>query len=81
MKHKKVLLAAILILGLVTMLLAVFYLNKREKTEAGEVLMVQDGKSRKLRLDQLELSAFSGTIFNRKGEEKTVSGEGVRLSD
>ena len=81
MKHKKILLAAILILGLVTMLLAVFYLNKREKTEAGEVLMVQDGKSRKLRLDQLELSAFSGTIFNRKGEQKTVSGEGVRLSD
>ena len=35
MKHKKILLAAILILGLVTMLLAVFYLNKREKTETG----------------------------------------------
>ena len=81
LKHKKILLAAIVILGLVTTLLTVFYLNGREKTQAGEVLVVHAGKSRKLRLDQLELTAFSGTMVNGKGDPKSVSGEGVRLSD
>ena len=81
LNQKKILLVVIVILGLVTTLLAVYYLNGREKLEAGEVLVVSGNKSRKLRLDQLELSPFSGMMSNMKGEQKSVSGEGVRLSD
>lgn len=81
LNQKKILLAVIVILGLVTTLLAVYYLNGREKLAAGEVLVVSGNKSRKLRLDQLELSPFSGMMNNMKGEQKSVSGEGVRLSD
>lgn len=57
------------------------YLTHRPEVSSASLLVFTDGKEKTVRLSDLSLSEVSGTTVNGKGEEKTISGQGVNLAD
>lgn len=57
------------------------YLTRRPEVSSASLLVITDGKEKTVRLSDLSLSEVSGTTVNGKGEEKTISGQGVNLAD
>lgn len=57
------------------------YLTHRPEVSSASLLVITDGKEKTVRLSDLSLSEVSGTTVNGKGEEKTISGQGVNLAD
>ncbi|MBP5606842.1 MAG: hypothetical protein J6X66_01060 [Lachnospiraceae bacterium] len=81
MEQKKIIGVVVIILIMLTAVAAVIYLSGRTPVKEGMPVLVKDGKEKAIDLSALKLQEISGVVTNGKGEEKTVSGKGVGLSD
>lgn len=70
----------IVLLGL-TVGAACFFLRDREEVPEHSLVLVSGGKESTVDIDKLELTHFSGTTVNGKGEEKSIDADGIKLSD
>ena len=80
-KDKKKLLIVILVLLLITAGAAWWYLSTREDTSGKTIKVVAGGSEKSVEISGLNLTALSGTVVNGKGEEREVSGQGIKLAD
>ena len=81
MSHKKrMLLAAVLLLGL-TAALAVLHFAARPQVPEGTVLVRAGGDGVCISLRDLPLSRVEGAILNGKGETAEISGQGILLRE
>lgn len=70
------------LLILVTAAVAAFYLTTRTAVPEGALRVeFADGTAAELSLEELELVPVQGTVVNGKGEECTVSAQGILLSE
>ena len=80
-KVGRILIAVILGILVITAIAAAWYLSHRDKTPENALVVVSDGKEQVKDIDALELTAFSGTVVNGKGDKKDVESQGVKLGD
>lgn len=71
----------VVFLVLVTVAVATIHLTIRADVPEGVLHVERGGQVMELPLDQLELVPVQGTVVNGKGEEHTVSAQGILLSD
>lgn len=71
----------VVFLVLVTVAVAAVHLTIRAGVPEGVLHVERGGQVTELPLDQLELVPVRGTVVNGKGEERTVSAQGILLSD
>lgn len=71
----------IIALVLVTAVLAAVHLATRPAEEAGAIQITCNGKTVSVPLSKLPLQDVSATVVNGKGEEKTMEGKGMPLSE
>lgn len=82
MKKHKLTIIIIAVLVLLTAVLAVTHLVTREQGQEGAIQVVQDGKTTLLYIEDLKpVAAVNGTVVNNAGEEKTIDGQGILVSD
>lgn len=81
MKKKVIIPVTIAALILVTAVIAVVYFKTREVVPENALQVVENGDSRNINVDGLQLTDFSGVVKNGKGEEKTVDGKGILLDE
>lgn len=80
MKKNRFLIVLLIVLVVVTAGVAVWH-NATRVTAPQGTLRVECGDTvTELSLDQLQLAPVQGTVVNGKGEESTIDGEGVLLS-
>ena len=80
-KDKKIILIVIIVLLVVLAGTVWWYLGSRSETPENAITLVKNGKEELVDISKLSLTSFSGTTVNGKGEEKNVSGEGIKLAD
>ena len=80
-KDKKIILIVIIVLLVVLAGSVWWYLGSRSETPENAITLVKNGKEELVDISKLSLTSFSGTTVNGKGEEKNVSGEGIKLAD
>ena len=78
---KKIMLAVILILVVLLSVGIIIFLNGRKEIPEDTLLIIRNGKEEYLSLSDMELKDFTGKTVNGKGEEKEITGKGIRLSD
>lgn len=74
-------LAIILVLALLTGITAWFHLSSREEVAEGTVQITVEGRTRTVKLSDLNYEPVSGVRVNGKGESIPVEGEGISLKD
>lgn len=65
---------------LLFIILVVLHLSTRVSPHTGFIIVEHGAEKTEFSIDQLETSLVSGTVFNGKGEKKTIEGPGVQLS-
>ena len=80
-KVGRILIAVILGILVITAIAAAWYLSHRDKTPENALVVVSGGKEQVKDIDALELTAFSGTVVNGKGDKKDLESQGVKLGD
>lgn len=81
MKQRKIVIAIVGILILITTVLAVILNTTRDNIPEGSFAVIKNGQSEYIRLDELNLSGVTGTVINGKGEEKQIDARGLPLLD
>lgn len=80
MKKIKPIYIVIAALVLLTAAAAAVHLTQRAHVAAGTLRVEHGGKAVELDVGRLELSPVQGTVRNGKGEERSIDGQGVLLS-
>ncbi|SEP98256.1 hypothetical protein SAMN02910369_00965 [Lachnospiraceae bacterium NE2001] len=80
-KDKKIILIVIIVLLVVLAGSVWWYLGSRSETPENAITLVKNEKEELVDISKLSLTSFSGKTVNGKGEEKDVSGEGIKLAD
>lgn len=80
-KKKTALIVSIVIVVLIaiTGVLAGIHFASRDKIEQGAIVIEVNGDRKNVKLDSLKTATVEGTVVNGKGEEKTISGNGIEL--
>ena len=82
MKNHKLIIVIIAVLVLLTAVLTAVHLTTREQSTEGALQVVQNGKTRLVKLDELKpVSQVQGTVVNNAGEEKKIDSRGILVSD
>ena len=80
MKSRKVIILLVTFV-IITAVLAMYYLNHRDKTKDGFVKLVVNEKIHTIDLSKLEYNQVVGTRMNGKGEEIEVDAPGIALKE
>ena len=72
---------AVIVLILITAVVATCYLTTRSAASEGTLRIENGGRVIELPLERLKFIPVRGTAVNGKGEERTVNGQGVLLSE
>lgn len=81
MKSKKIIVGIIICLIAITAIFTCIHLTTRDKVVEGAISVEVDGSTKEVSLDSLSLTKVEGSVVNGKGEEKTVSGDGILVKD
>ena len=82
MKKHKLVVIIIAILVLLTAVLTVVHLTTREEGQEGAVQVMYNGKTTLILFEDLKpVAVVQGTVVNNAGEEKTIDGRGILVSD
>lgn len=81
MKNKKIVIGIIVCLLLVTAIFTIVHLSTRDAAVENAITVEIDGASKAVELGKLSTGPVEGTVVNGKGEEKTISGNGILLKD
>lgn len=81
MKNKKLIIAIIAGLVLLTAILAVIHFNTRDKVPDGALMVNYNGCTKYVELDKLDKTDVVGTIVNGKGEKMEINESGTAISD
>ena len=82
MKNHKLVIIIIAVLVLLTAVLTAVHLATREQSTEGAIQVVQNGKTKLVKLDDLKpVVPVQGTVVNNAGEEKRIDGQGILVRD
>jgi len=78
---KKIIAGLIALLIVVTGAFAFMHNNTRTVVDEKTILIAANGKQTNIAISKINVSLVEGTVVNGKGEESTVSADGIRLED
>ena len=78
---KKIIIIVLALLLVFTAAATWIYLSKRSETPENALVLVTGGNEKALDISRLNLTSFSGTVVNGKGDKKDIEGQGIKLAD